>query len=243
MAMQPLIGITTYGQTEHPAPSTHYSVHYAVPTEYVDAVRRAGGVPMLLPPGETGWSRWLDSLDGVVISGGADISPNHYGGDAAHLRVEKPDEARDHMELAMTAELLERDIPTLFVCRGMQVLNVALGGTLHEHLPDVLSQDIHRDEKGMWAYHEVAAEAGSGVAKAMGTEVATTCSGHHQAVDRVADTLTVSAVAPDGTVEAVEVPGRAFMIGVQWHPEMSAATDSTQQALFDSLVSAAQADL
>ena len=168
MTMQPLIGITTYGRTEHPAPSTHYETHFAVPTEYVDAVRRAGGVAVLLPPGEAEWSRWLDMCDGVILSGGADVEPRHYGGNAEHPRVEKPDEERDVLELAMTQKLLNQQIPTLFICRGMQVLNIALGGTLHEHVPDVLADDMHRDENGMWAFHEVIAEAGTRVAKAMG---------------------------------------------------------------------------
>lgn len=240
MTMQPLIGITTYGRTEHPAPSTHYETHFAVPTEYVDAVRRAGGVAVLLPPGEAEWSRWLDMCDGVILSGGADVEPRHYGGNAEHPRVEKPDEERDVLELAMTQKLLNQQIPTLFICRGMQVLNIALGGTLHEHVPDVLADDMHRDENGMWAFHEVIAEAGTRVAKAMGADVAVTCSGHHQGLNQVAPGLTVSAVAPDGVVEAVEVADHPFMIGVQWHPEMSALTDPTQQSLFDSLVSAAR---
>ena len=236
--MQPIIGITTYGRVEKPWATAHYASHYAVPALYVDAIRRAGGVAVLLPPGEPDWGRWLDVVDGVVSSGGTDIDPQHYGAER-HTSTEAGDAERDTSELALAREVIERDIPALFVCRGMQVLNVALGGTLHQHVPALGIDDIHRDENGGWAFHDVAATGGSLVATTMDALVATPCSGHHQALDVVAPRLEVTASAPDGIVEAVEVRENSWCLGVQWHPEVSAERDPTQQRLFDGLVSAA----
>ncbi len=235
----PVIGITTYAATEHPAPSTHYDSHYAAPTQYVHAVARAGGVPVLLPPHTPSWERWLDAVDGVVISGGADVEPSHYG-QAAGPDTQQPHPARDTTELGLAASIVERHMPALFVCRGVQVLNVALGGTLHQHIPSLDIGDIHRDGQGQWAYHGVDVKPDSRVVTALGEHSAPSCSGHHQALDRVADRLAVTARAPDGLVEAVELEGAAWIVGVQWHPEVTAERDPSQQALFDELVRAAQ---
>lgn len=131
-------------------------------------------------------------------------------------------------------------VPALFVCRGMQVLNVALGGSLHPHLPEVLQSDIHRNDAGMWTYHDVKITPGTRTAKALGTDRVVTCSGHHQGLAEVAEPLAVSGVAPDGIIEAVEMTSHPFLVGVQWHPEMSADTDASQQALFVALVDAAR---
>ena len=233
--MQPLIGLTMYGRIERPVPSEHYEEHYSVPFVYVDAIRRAGGVPVLLPPGEPHTDRWLDGLDGVVIAGGTDIDPGRYDQPRTPA-VLIADAERDESEIELTRGLLERDVPTLFVCRGMQVLNVTLGGTLHPHIPDLGIGDIHRDKEGLWAYHDVEAVEGSRVARAMGAASVMTYSGHHQAIDEVAAGLTVTASAPDGIIEALEVDDATWAIGVQWHPEVSAHDDQTQQALFDALV-------
>ncbi len=235
--MQPVIGITTYDRAERPSPTEHYAAHYSVPTEYVDAVRRAGGVAVLLPPGEENWTRWMDIVDGVVIAGGTDISPERYGGNSDHPLVSAKSVARDESELALATALVNSEIPSLFVCRGMQVLNVALGGTLHAHLPDVIDDDIHRDEDGFWTTHVVDVTVNSRLANAMRTEQVTTYSGHHQALDRLSEALTITAVAPDGIIEAVEVQDHPWLVAVQWHPEVSAAIDPTQQALFDALIS------
>ena len=233
--MQPLIGLTMYGRIERPVPSEHYEEHYSVPVVFVEAIRRAGGVPILLPPGEAHTDRWLDGLDGVVIAGGTDIDPGRYGKDRTPA-VLIADPERDESEISFTRGLLDRDLPTLFVCRGMQVLNVTLGGTLHPHIPDLGIGDIHRDKEGLWAYHDVEAVDGSRLAEAMGATAVMTYSGHHQAIDEVADGLTVTASAPDGIVEALEVDDATWAVGVQWHPEVSAHDDPTQQALFDALV-------
>lgn len=233
--MQPLIGLTMYGRIERPMPTEHYEEHFSVPVVYVDAIRRAGGVPVLLPPGEAHTDRWLDLLDGVVVAGGTDIDPGRYG------QVRTPavliaDPERDDAEIALTRGVLDRDLPALFVCRGMQILNVTLGGTLHHHIPDLGMGDIHRDTEGLWAYHDVEAVEGSLVAEAMGAANVMTYSGHHQAIDEIAAGLTVTASAPDGIIEALEVDDATWAVGVQWHPEVSAHDDRTQQALFDTLV-------
>jgi putative glutamine amidotransferase len=233
--MQPLIGLTMYGRFERPSPSEHYEEHYSVPAVYVSAIRRAGGVPFLLPPGETNVERWVDHLDGFVVAGGADIDPVRYGAERTPA-VQPADSERDAAEIELTELVLKRDVPALFVCRGVQVLNVALGGTLHSHIPDLGIGDIHRDREGYWAYHEVDVVGRSRLAQAMGTTSIMTYSGHHQAIDVVADGLSVTASAPDGIIEGLEVDGASWAVGVQWHPEMSAHDDPTQQALFDALV-------
>lgn len=237
--MNPLVGITTYGRVERPAPTGHYAEHYTLPAMYVDAVRRAGGVPVLLPPGEENWQVWLDRCDAFLVSGGTDIDPSRYGRPRTE-RIEKADHERDESELTLTSALVERRQPALFVCRGLQALNVALGGTLHGHIPDLAIGDIHRDVVGSWAYHDVTAVEGSLVAEAMGTLVAKPVSGHHQAIDELADPLRVTATAPDGLIEAVELSDHPHLVGVQWHPEVTAAEDPTQQGLFDQLVAAAE---
>ena len=237
--MKPLIGICTYGPSEIRTDSKHYEHHYAVPTEYVAAVRRAGGATALLSPGEDTVDRWLVAFDGVIISGGTDVDPRLYGGDADDPRILAVDHTRDDMEMTLGRAVLAAGIPTLFVCRGLQVLNVLFGGTLHPHLPDLGKGDIHRNEDGLWTNHAVHVESGSLLATAMGASEASTTSGHHQAVDRLGEALEIVAVAPDGVVEGLEVPGHRWAVAVQWHPEVTAAEDATQQGIFDALVRAA----
>ena len=237
--MQPLIGLTVYGRIERPIPIDHYDEYYSVPFVYVDAIRRAGGVPVLLPPGGESVDRWLDRVDAVVVAGGTDIDPGRYGTERS-APILLADSERDEAEIALAEAVVRRDVPALFVCRGMQVLNVAFGGTLHAHIPDLGIGDIHRDENGLWTSHDIGAEEGSLVAEAMQSTSVSTISGHHQAVDRIGDGLTVTATAPDGIVEALEVDSADWAVGVQWHPEVSAATDPTQQGLFDTVVARAR---
>jgi putative glutamine amidotransferase len=232
----PLIGITTYGRDK--------DGRFALPVEYVDAVRRAGGVPVLLPPGEARVEELIVRLDGFVISGGGDVDPARYGGNVADPTIERVDAERDAFELALARAVVELQVPALSICRGCQVMNVALGGTLHEHLPDVVGESIaHRpaaedgDER---IRHEVEVEGGSRLAALMGTMRPSPVSWHHQAPDRVAPALRVAARAEDGTVEALELPDHPWLVAVQWHPELSAAEDATQQRIFDGLVEAAR---
>jgi putative glutamine amidotransferase len=236
----PVIGLTTYGRHENDFRTTHYSEWFAIPTLYVDAVRRAGGAPILLPPGEDKWEAILENVDGIILIGGGDIDPDNYGGDRNHPRLIRIDPERDASELALVELLVKRkSLPALCICRGMQVANVALGGTLHEHVADVVEKDIHRGPDKGWTVQRLHADHDSRVAAVMGETDVATYSGHHQALKSVAEGLRVTATAEDGIIEAIELPAHPWFICVQWHPEMSAAEDASQQRLFDALVEAA----
>lgn len=240
---KPLIGVTTGGRSEGYVKSRHYDEFFSVPAPYVDALRRAGGIALLLPPGEDAWERILPLLDAVIITGGADIDPAEYGGDRWNPHVMPADGERDQSELTLARRLLdEGEKPLLCICRGLQVLNVAAGGTLHEHIPDIRAEDIHRNEAGLWAMQEVHVEADSLLAEVMGLTRLHTSSGHHQAVKDIAPGLTATASATDGIIEALELPGHPWLIAVQWHPEVTASRDPSQQALFDALVAKARED-
>jgi putative glutamine amidotransferase len=235
MSRRPLIGITTYGRNAEG--------RYALPAAYVDAVRRAGGVPVMIAPGEPHLDDLVAELDGLILSGGGDIHPGHYGGVDSE-KIERVDEERDATELALAREVVARDVPALCICRGAQVLNVALGGNLVEHLPDevgdeVLHRPVVRDKDAAYPRHAVQAMEGSQLAAVMGSTAVETASWHHQAAREMAPGLEVTARASDGTVEAFERPGSAWVIGVQWHPEETAAVDPTQQRIFDDLVATA----
>ena len=234
---KPVIGITTGGRKESYIISRHYDAFYSSPAPYVDAVRRAGGIAMLLPPGDDEWREIVPILDGVVVTGGTDVDPAEYDGNRFNSHLLPFDNERDQSELSLVRLLLEeRETPVLCICRGLQVLNVAAGGSLYEHIPDIRDDDIHRDEIGLWAMQHVEVEADSLIAQVMGTTSMYTSSGHHQAVRAVGEGLRVVGVATDGIIEALELPGHPWLIGVQWHPEVTAERDPTQQALFDALV-------
>ncbi len=241
---RPLIGITTYPPSQ--------AGRYGLPQEYVASVRRAGGEPVLVPPGTVDdpidVATLLDRLDGVVLAGGGDLDPATYHG-APHETTYALHEGRDRDELALVRALLDRHVPTLAICRGSQVLNVALGGTLVPHLPDVVPGPaaggvLHRIEppepqaSASPTPHDVRVEPGSDLAEVLGTTTVSPMSWHHQAVDRLGDGLRAVAWAPDGVVEATELPGHPWLRSVQWHPELTAASDPTQQRLFDALVAA-----
>lgn len=238
---KPLIGITAADRKEELVASQWYDENFSVPAPYVDAVRRAGGNPVMLPPGESDWRQWSESFDGFIVTGGSDVAADRYGGDPGHPRQQPPMADRDETELGLTETLLAADVPAFFVCRGMQLLNVAMGGTLHQHLADELEIDIHKLEDPGWAYHEAELKPGSLLAKAAGTDRVSGATGHHQAIDRLAAGLEAVAWAADGVIEGVEIPAHKWLVGVQWHPEVTAATDAAQQGLFDALVAAAGA--
>jgi putative glutamine amidotransferase len=226
---RPLIGITAYreqarwGVWDMPA--------VLVPAGYVDKVAAAGGLPVVLPPTTSLDPQVLDLVDGLVLAGGADLDPERYG-EQPHPQTSgwRPD--RDAGELAVLDGALARDVPVLGVCRGLQVMAVHAGGRLEQHLPDVVGHERHRPEPGVFGEHPVRLAAGSTAHEVLG-ESATVKSYHHQGVAD-AGTLTVTGWADDGTVEAVEVPGRRFAVGVLWHPE---AGDDPR--LFEALVTAA----
>lgn len=226
-ASDPVIGITTYVER------VRFGVWdldaTVLPRTYADTVARAGGVPVLLPPIGTGSETLVGRLDGLLLSGGADVDPARYQ-QAAHAETDRPRADRDEYEFALLAAAMAADLPILAVCRGMQVLNTALGGTLRQHVPDQVGHDGHRPRPGVFATNRVTLAAGSRVAELLGGETHGRCH-HHQALDEVAKELTVVGTAADGTVEAVEAQEWPFVLGVQWHPEENDTDDRLVAAL------------
>ena len=211
---RPRIGITTYLE---PARWGIWRREAALlPKVYLDAVVAAGGVPLLLPPVGTD-PTVLDVLDGLIVSGGCDVDPGAYGAEA-HTETVDTRPGRDEHEQILIGAALDRDLPLLAICRGLQVLNVTLGGTLHQHLPEVVAHDEHRPSPAVFGTTEVKVEPDTLAARILGERASGSCY-HHQALDVVAPALKVTARAGDGTVEAAEVEGHEFAIGVQWHPE------------------------
>jgi gamma-glutamyl-gamma-aminobutyrate hydrolase PuuD len=230
--MRPVIGITTYAQE---ASWGVWRLPAAlIPLNYVEAVERAGGRPVLIPPSEEGVEETIEALDGIVFSGGADVDPSRYGADA-HPETDSPQAHRDAGELALLRSALEHDLPVLAVCRGFQLLNVARGGDLVQHLPDEVGHDAHKEVPGVFSVHPVEVKEGTQLASLIGSR-SEVSSHHHQALGRVGEGLAQTAWAQDGTLEAVEDPSRRFAVGVQWHPEAG-----EDQALFEGLVREAQA--
>ncbi len=193
------------------------------PMRYVRAVQRAGGRAVLLPPDPEDArdpEGVLDLIDALLLTGGAgDLDPTLYGQER-HPKTGPVHEERDAYELALARAVLEREVPTLGVCRGMQVLNLAYGGTIEQHVPDAVGHEEHRHTPGTFADHEVRLEPGSLAARAAGTELTAVKSHHHQGVREVGDGLRVTGWSTmDDIVEALEDPGRKFVLGVLWHPE------------------------
>jgi len=229
---RPVIGITTYAQD---ARWGVWSLPAAlIPLDYVDAVERAGGRPVLIPPSEQGVAETLETLDGIVFSGGADIDPSLYGAEA-HPETDTPQARRDAGEMALLEAALERDMPTLAICRGFQLLNIARGGDLVQHLPDAVGTDEHKQVPGVFVEHPVEVRDGTRLASMVGARSDVT-SHHHQGIGRVGEGLVEAAWAGDGTLEGVEDPSQRFLLGVQWHPEAG-----KDEALFENLVTEARA--
>ncbi|MFC5666014.1 gamma-glutamyl-gamma-aminobutyrate hydrolase family protein [Kitasatospora misakiensis] len=228
---RPLIGISSY--QDDVAWSVWNQRASLVPQTYVDAVVRAGGTPVLLPPQPGGAGHLLDALDGLVLSGGPDVDPARYAADA-DPRTGPPHPARDDWESRLLHSALTRDLPVLGVCRGMQLLNVELGGTLVQHLPD----GSHQKVPARFVRHRVEVVDGTRLAALLGPDAEVSCY-HHQAVDRLGAGLRATAHSADGTVEAVELDGHRFALGVQWHPE----TDPDDLRVFHALIAAGQSAL
>jgi gamma-glutamyl-gamma-aminobutyrate hydrolase PuuD len=227
----PVVGITTYLV---PAAWGAWELDAAlVPAMYVRAVADAGGVPLLVPPGASP-SEVLDVVDGLVFSGGSDLDPETYEQEA-HPATGPVFRERDDFELSLMRAALERDVPTLAICRGSQVLNVALGGDLEQHVPDRVGTDAHVHTPGVFADHDVDVVTGTRLSSIVGDR-GPVKSHHHQGYGRLGAGLREAAHAPDGTVEALEDPSRRFTLGVLWHPE--AGEDG---ALFAALVEEARA--
>ena len=232
--LPPRIGLTTYvedarwGVWDRPAA--------LLPHSYVTAVLAAGGLPVLLPPGPDDGGRSvrsaLTAIDALVLTGGADVSPACYSAEL-HLETQGVRPDRDAWEIDLLGEAVRADMPVLAICRGAQVLNVACGGTLHQHIPDVVGHEGHRPSPAVLGTTSVRIAAGTSLASILGTEVKVPCY-HHQAVDRLGAGLSAVGWADDGLVEALVLEGPHFVLAVQWHPE-----DGDDPRLFDALVAAA----
>ena len=200
---------------------------------YVRAVEHAGGRPLVVPPSENGVEETLDALHGVIFSGGGDLDPDLYGAEA-HDETDAPKPWRDQAEMTMLDGALARDMPVLAICRGSQLLNVARGGDLVQHLPEVVGHEKHRHEPGAFSDHEVQVAQDSRLGALLG-EHAPVKSHHHQGMGKIGEGLREVAWAEDGVVEGLEDPDKRFALGVLWHPE-----EGEDFALFKGLVEEAK---
>ncbi|MGN6030586.1 MAG: gamma-glutamyl-gamma-aminobutyrate hydrolase family protein [Thermomicrobiales bacterium] len=243
MPHKPVIGITA-------TPSDDVFDHgtfrrYALSDTYVKAVRAAGGVPLVLPAGETDLQAILDIVDGLIFSGGSDLDPALYGDTEVHETTYGIDPERDSFELALMKLACEQDKPFLGICRGIQTMNVALGGTLVQDVPTAVGGDVEHRQHAIGksttdVSHVVEVADGSILADIMGATKVEANSYHHQAVGTPAPGVEVIATSADGVIESIVAPDRHFALGVQWHPEMLAATREEHLALFRALVAACQ---
>jgi putative glutamine amidotransferase len=229
---RPLVGITTYVT---PASFGAWELESAlIPYDYVRAVERAGGRAVLVPPFEDDPDEILDAIDGLIFSGGSDLDPDLYGQEP-HPETTGVVPERDSAELALLRAALERDLPVLAICRGSQILNVALGGDLIQHLPDQVGHNGHKETPGEFSEHDVEIERGTRLSSLLGDRVPVK-SHHHQGIARLGSGLRPAARDGDGSIEALEAPERRFTLGVLWHPE--AGEDAR---LFQALVDEASA--
>ena len=228
---KPVVGITTYLT---PAAWGVWELDAAlVPADYVRGVAHAGGAPLLVPPGAD-TEATLESVSGLVFTGGSDLDPSLYGAEA-HPETGGVVRERDDFELSLMRAALERDMPVLAICRGSQVLNVALGGDIEQHVPDRVHANTHKQVNGVFAEHDVSVLEGTRLASLVGDRHDVK-SHHHQGFGSLGSGLREAARAPDGTVEALEDPDRRFTLGVLWHPEAG-----EDLALFEALVTEAAA--
>jgi putative glutamine amidotransferase len=229
--VRPIVGITSYAE------NARWGVWEApaalIPLSYVRAIEAAGGRALLVPPTAEGVEETLDALDGLLLSGGADLDPASYGAEA-HPETNGVRPERDRAELALLEGALARDMPVLAVCRGSQVLNVARGGDLVQHLPELVGHEGHKETPGVFADHEVEVVPDTKLHDVVGDR-APVKSHHHQGYGHLGDGLREAARADDGTVEAIEDPSRRFALGVLWHPE-----EGEDAALFQALVEEAK---
>lgn len=234
---RPVIGLTTYRQR---AQMGVWDTEAAfLPASYINAITNSGGSVVLIPPqqdGDESAANILSRLDGIVVCGGRDVDPARYN-EASGPLTDKPDLARDLLENALYAAALANDVPVLGICRGAQVLNVHLGGTLIQHLPDVTGSNKYQLGNGVFSSTDVELTPGSKVASLIGNAKTEVQVYHHQAIKDVAPGLAVTAKTADGIIEAVEVEDHPFAVAVQWHPEQTL----WEPALFEGLIAAAKA--
>ena len=226
---RPIIGITSYAQ---PAKWGAWDLPAAlVPLFYVESVERAGGRPLLVPPSDNAVDETLDVFDGIIFSGGIDIDPERYGAER-HPATDPAQAHRDNGEFRLLEAALDRDLPTLAICRGFQLLNVLRGGDLIQHLPEEVGHEGHRETPGVFSQHPVEVTPGTRLESILGPRHEAVRSSHHQGVGRVGEGLVESAHAEDGSLEAIEDPSKQFAVGVLWHPEM----EDEDKRLFEALV-------
>lgn len=244
MSRRPIIGIT-------PTPSVDEFPHgsfyrYCLADTYVKSVRQAGGTPVILPAGEDRPLEMLDALDGLILSGGGDIAPSLFTDGPAHQKTARIDDQRDSFEIALMHAAAQRDMPTLAICRGIQVMGVAFGANLHQHVPDCIKDEIgHQQQVNGISQHEPShlvdfTTGHNPVRELIGASTIMVNSFHHQALAEVPEPLRLAGQSSDGLIEAIWHPEMTFGIGVQWHPEMLALTMSDHAALFDGLASASR---
>ena len=234
---RPIVGITL--DSEQPGGYSKFP-WYAVRENYCNAIAQAGGLPVPLPHEPDIAESYLDTIDALVITGGAfDVDPSLFGDTTRHETVITKDRRTD-FETAVTRGAIDRDMPVLGICGGQQLLNVVLGGTLIQHIPDEIKgalaheQPNPRDEPG----HDIKVTVGTLLYKIIGTETMSVNSAHHQAVRTTGKGIVIDAVAPDGVIEGIELPGKRFCLGVQWHPEFS--IDPGDSKIFHAFIAAAR---
>ena len=245
--MPPIIGITaTLKEDVDVVAERPLGRFVRTDLDYVEGVAGAGGAPVVLPPAgdESAAEALIHSLDGLLLSGGSDLDPGYYGEEpVSELGVTLPE--RDAFEMALVGLALRRGMPVFGICRGMQVLNVALGGTLYQDLPSQWEQDPlkHRQDTPKWQpTHEVRVSEGSYIAEVMGRESVKVNSYHHQGIRDLAEGLIVTGRSSDGVIEAVEAEdlSERWLLGVQWHAEAMRGAGPQQESLFEAHVSAAE---
>ncbi len=240
--MKPLIGLS-------PTPELLEMEHgtfrrHALSDNYSMAIEAAGGIPVMLPAHYTDIEAMLDRLDGVVITGGGDIDPSRYGQEP-YKKTEGVDAERDEFEQAIVHAAIERDMPLLGICRGLQMLNVALGGTLHQDLADLYAGSHEHRQQALKIHHEETFQVatlspGDSPLRALAdSDQIEINSFHHQGIDTLAQPLDIMATTGDGLIEAVYHPGMSYCVAVQWHPEMLAPNHKDAAALFRSFIDAA----
>ncbi len=229
---RPVIGLTCYD------PSASWGAWTAevslIPTTYIESVSDSGGAPVVLPIGND-VAALLDRIDALILVGGPDVDPDRYGEPRGEF-TQPARGARDAFEFELAVTALQRDLPMLAICRGLQVLNVVRGGTLHQHLPDLLGTTVHAPSPGHFGEVNVEVTPGSQLAAILGATSATVQCSHHQSIDRLGSDLVVVATSEGGVIEGVEDPAMRFLLGVQWHPEAG-----SDLSLFEAVVSAASA--
>lgn len=236
--MKPVIGLTSYRQRGQ---TGVWDTEMAMlPAFYLEGVSRAGGLAVILPPQliePIDAKKLLEGLDGLIVTGGRDVESSRYG-QTPHQSAEKPDQLRDLLEDRLIEAAIETRLPFLGICRGSQILNVNRGGTLIQHLPDVIGDNRYQPGGGNFAHMAMDVQPGSKLELILGSSVQNAALYHHQAVDEVGNGLMVSAYSPDGVIQAIELENHPFGIAVQWHPEQT--LDDLR--LFEALVTAAKSN-